>query len=224
MKRPGNRRITPAGASGSGQPRLGLLLPADQGRPGRREATRAAAALRAAAGDPGGRPRLRGRLRRLPGRGRRQGDFGSALPRQGVGPADHRARRVRGWRLAVRRAADPDRPHPEPGQEVTVQARKAEGTLEPRKRTLYSTEYGPVFTSLLGLPLFPWTPASAYALGDANAGNFRLLNHFLEVNRASRPRSWTRSSAAIRASRGSTRSPPTRAALPTTRTSARCRT
>ena len=69
-------------------------------------------------------------------------------------------------------------------QEVTVQARKADGTLEPRTRTLYSTEFGPVFTSLLGLPLFPWTPASAYALGDANATNFRLLNHFLEVNRA----------------------------------------
>ena len=69
-------------------------------------------------------------------------------------------------------------------QQVTVQARKADGSLEPRSRTLYSTEFGPVFTSLLGLPLFPWTPASAYALGDANASNFRLLNHFLEVNRA----------------------------------------
>ncbi len=70
------------------------------------------------------------------------------------------------------------------GQEVTVQARKGDGTLEPRKRTLYTTEFGPVFTSLLGLPLFPWTPATAYALGDANASNFRLLNHFLEINRA----------------------------------------
>ena len=27
-------------------------------------------------------------------------------------------------------------------------------------------------------------PTSAYALGDANASNFRLLNHFLEINRA----------------------------------------
>ncbi|HET8951414.1 MAG TPA: penicillin acylase family protein [Solirubrobacteraceae bacterium] len=69
-------------------------------------------------------------------------------------------------------------------QDVTVQALKTDGTLEPRTRTLYSTEFGPVFTSLLGLPLFPWTPTSAYALGDANAGNFRLLNHFLEVDRA----------------------------------------
>src|SRR5215213_5680325 len=84
MKRPGNRRITPAGASGSGRPRLGLLLPADQGRPGRREATRAAAALRPAAGDPGGRPRLRGRLRRLPGRGR-QGQLGTLQDRLPLG-------------------------------------------------------------------------------------------------------------------------------------------
>ena len=51
-------------------------------------------------------------------------------------------------------------------------------------RTLYSTHHGPVFVSLLGLPLFPWTPATATALGDANATNFRYLNHFFEVNRA----------------------------------------
>ena len=35
-----------------------------------------------------------------------------------------------------------------------------------------------MFTSLLGLPLFPWTPATAYAMGDVNADNFRYLNHF----------------------------------------------
>ncbi len=63
-----------------------------------------------------------------------------------------------------------------------MQARTPDGRLEPRTRTLYSTRYGPVFTSLLGLPLFPWTPAKAFALGDANAGNFRYLNHFLETN------------------------------------------
>ena len=44
------------------QPRLGLLLPAHQGRPGRRGAARAAAARRPAARDPRGRARLRGRL------------------------------------------------------------------------------------------------------------------------------------------------------------------
>ena len=69
-------------------------------------------------------------------------------------------------------------------QTVTVQARRPDGTLEPRSRTLYSSDFGPIFDSLLGQPLFPWTPATAYAMGDANAANFRLLNHFLEVNRA----------------------------------------
>ncbi len=53
-----------------------------------------------------------------------------------------------------------------------------------RTRTLYSTRHGPIFTSLLGLSLFPWTPASAYAMGDANASNFRYLNHFFDVDRA----------------------------------------
>ncbi|HEX8105832.1 MAG TPA: acylase [Solirubrobacteraceae bacterium] len=67
---------------------------------------------------------------------------------------------------------------------VTVQARKADGTLEPRTRTLYRSEYGPILTSILGLPVFPWTPERAYALGDANAGNFRYLNHFFDTNRA----------------------------------------
>ena len=53
-----------------------------------------------------------------------------------------------------------------------------------RTRTLYSTRYGPVFTSLLGLPLFPWTSASAFSMGDVNGGNFRYLNHFFETNQA----------------------------------------
>jgi acyl-homoserine-lactone acylase len=66
---------------------------------------------------------------------------------------------------------------------VTVKA-QTEGGLEKRSRTLWTTEYGPIFTSILGLPLFPWTPVTAFAMGDVNAGNFRYLNHFLDVNRA----------------------------------------
>jgi acyl-homoserine-lactone acylase len=68
---------------------------------------------------------------------------------------------------------------------ITVLAKRADGTLEPRTRTLYSTDHGPVFNSLLGQDLFPWTPVSAYALGDANASNFRYLNHFFETDQAS---------------------------------------
>jgi acyl-homoserine-lactone acylase len=72
------------------------------------------------------------------------------------------------------------------GTTVTVMAKTAAGGLEPRTRTLYDTDYGPVLTSILGLPIFPWTPATAYALGDANAGSVfgRLLNHFYLVNQA----------------------------------------
>jgi acyl-homoserine-lactone acylase len=50
-------------------------------------------------------------------------------------------------------------------------------------RTLWSTKHGPVFNGLLGVPL-PWTPATAFVMADANAANFRYLNHFFDVNRA----------------------------------------
>src|SRR3954451_4457697 len=66
---------------------------------------------------------------------------------------------------------------------VTVKA-LVDGQLVDRSQTLYDTRYGPVFTSLLGLPLFPWTPTTAYAMGDANGDNFRYLNHFYETDRA----------------------------------------
>ena len=69
-------------------------------------------------------------------------------------------------------------------EDVTVQVRNAAGDLEPRTRTLYSSHQGSILTSILGLPLFPWTPGTAWAIGDANAGNFRYLNHFFEVNQA----------------------------------------
>ncbi len=57
------------------------------------------------------------------------------------------------------------------------------GKLEERTRTLWSTRHGSVFSSLLGIPL-PWTPTTAFVMGDANAPNFRYLNHFFEVNQA----------------------------------------
>ena len=67
---------------------------------------------------------------------------------------------------------------------MTVKALTDGGTLEDRTRTLYDTEYGPMLTSILGLPLFPWTPLKAYALADSNYENFRYLNHFFLTNRA----------------------------------------
>ena len=65
-----------------------------------------------------------------------------------------------------------------------VLRRQSDGSLKPQTRTLYSSLQGSILTSILGLPLFPWTPERAYAMGDVNAGNFRYLNHFFETDRA----------------------------------------
>ena len=67
---------------------------------------------------------------------------------------------------------------------VTIQVKQADGSLAPSTRTLYSSHHGSILTSILGLPVFPWTTERAYAMGDINAGNFRYLNHFFETNRA----------------------------------------
>jgi acyl-homoserine-lactone acylase len=66
--------------------------------------------------------------------------------------------------------------------QVTVMVRTPSG-LEPRTRTLYSTSHGLVLDDLVGVPL-PWTPATAFTMGDVNAGNFRYLNHFFHVDQA----------------------------------------
>jgi len=54
----------------------------------------------------------------------------------------------------------------------------------PITRTIHESEHGPILTSIFGLPLFPWTPGTAYALADVNATNFRYLNHFYDNDRA----------------------------------------
>jgi acyl-homoserine-lactone acylase len=68
-------------------------------------------------------------------------------------------------------------------EQVTVQVPAPGGGLQPETRTLYSTQHGPIFDSLVGVPL-PWTATSAFAMGDANATNFRYLNHFFETDQA----------------------------------------
>lgn len=75
------------------------------------------------------------------------------------------------------------RPRQMTHEDVSVMAKTDEGSLEKRTHTFYSTVQGPVISSLVGIPL-PWTPAAAFAMRDANADNFRYLNHFFDVNRA----------------------------------------
>lgn len=67
---------------------------------------------------------------------------------------------------------------------VTVETASADGTITPVSRTLWYTRYGPVINSLVGTQL-PWNTQTAFALADANAGNFRFLNHFLATDEAS---------------------------------------
>ncbi len=51
-----------------------------------------------------------------------------------------------------------------------------------RRHTFYETRWGPVFSfDLAGLT---WTSEHAYALADANAGNFRLVNQWEQYDRA----------------------------------------
>jgi len=74
-------------------------------------------------------------------------------------------------------------PTPMTSRAVTVQALQEDGSLKPVSRTLYSSRFGPIFNSLEGIPL-PWTAETAFALGDANARNFRVFNHFMDTDRA----------------------------------------
>jgi len=75
------------------------------------------------------------------------------------------------------------RPEHMTSRTVTVELLSAGGKLRPFRRTLWSTRYGPVIDGFGHLPL-PWTTSTAFALADANAANFRFLNHFLATDEA----------------------------------------
>ncbi|MFT5223521.1 MAG: acyl-homoserine-lactone acylase [Glaciecola sp.] len=66
---------------------------------------------------------------------------------------------------------------------VEIEALQPDGEVATESRTLYSTIYGDMLDSILGLPIFPWTPTKAFAIQDAN-DQFRYLNHFFETNQA----------------------------------------
>ncbi|MFZ4300285.1 penicillin acylase family protein [Streptomyces cinereoruber] len=67
-------------------------------------------------------------------------------------------------------------------QRVSVDVRNADGTIGEVTRTLWSTRYGPVTTSILGYPL-PWL-VSAHAVRDVNMENLRALNTWFGLDRA----------------------------------------
>ncbi|MGC0328344.1 acyl-homoserine-lactone acylase [Streptomyces sp. SAI-170] len=67
-------------------------------------------------------------------------------------------------------------------QQVSVDVRNADGSLGKVTRTLWSTRYGPVTTSMQGVPL-PWV-VSAHAVRDVNMNNLRALNTWFRLDQA----------------------------------------
>ncbi|WP_435972560.1 penicillin acylase family protein [Streptomyces sp. Qhu_M48] len=67
-------------------------------------------------------------------------------------------------------------------QRVTVDVRTADGSLSQVTRTLWGTRYGPVTTSIVGVPL-PWV-VSAHVVRDANMNNLRALNTWFGLDQA----------------------------------------
>ena len=64
---------------------------------------------------------------------------------------------------------------------VTVEVREEDGSISTRSKTFYESSYGPIATSILGIPLLPWTQATAFALVDMNYDNVRIANQFIET-------------------------------------------
>ncbi len=75
------------------------------------------------------------------------------------------------------------KPVPMKHRQVWVWVRTAQGALRHVSHTIWSSRWGLVFTQLQGQAL-PWTTTTAFALGDANADNFRVFTHFFAVDRA----------------------------------------
>lgn len=73
--------------------------------------------------------------------------------------------------------------------ELTVDVKQADGSVQPLRRTLYRTHYGPMAGLKLNLGgqtvnALPWTNAVGFTLRDANAENDRLINQFAKWDQA----------------------------------------
>lgn len=68
---------------------------------------------------------------------------------------------------------------------VEIQVKQDDGTLEPYQRTVYFSHFGPILElSSLGAN-FAWTTESAITFRDANINNYRMLDQWLAMNKAS---------------------------------------
>ncbi|ASP37588.1 acyl-homoserine-lactone acylase [Bacterioplanes sanyensis] len=69
-------------------------------------------------------------------------------------------------------------------QDVTVQVRMADGSLQPHTQTVYFSHYGPLVNLESLSPALGWTSSSAITFRDANAGNARMLPQWLAMAKA----------------------------------------
>jgi acyl-homoserine-lactone acylase len=65
---------------------------------------------------------------------------------------------------------------------VTVIARTADGSLEPRSHTFYWTHFGPMMEHPAAM--MTWNGVTGYAIRDANATNLRTIDQFLAMGKA----------------------------------------
>ncbi|WP_432726747.1 penicillin acylase family protein [Variovorax sp. W6] len=62
---------------------------------------------------------------------------------------------------------------------ITVKVKQASGRIEPVTRTLYASEYGPLVNLGMLDPALAWSKATAFAIRDINADNFRTFRTWL---------------------------------------------
>ena len=64
---------------------------------------------------------------------------------------------------------------------IIIKAKRADGTLHDVSRTLYFSEFGPMLMD----SSFQWTSARAFAIQDANYGNYKLIDQVILNGKAS---------------------------------------
>lgn len=69
-------------------------------------------------------------------------------------------------------------------QTLEVAVLQADQSLQTVRRTLYSSHYGPMLDLTSLSPALGWSQRSAITMRDANAGNARLLPHWLALGKA----------------------------------------
>ena len=80
----------------------------------------------------------------------------------------------------------------------TIKMKQRTVRVAGRSHTFYETRWGPVLS--YPAATLTWTNETAYALGDVNARNFRLLRQWFEYDRAKSVGGMRRASARVRCS------------------------